>query len=404
MLERIQTLVDEVFPEVVRLRRLVHQFPELAFEEEQTARLIIETLRGLDVTIQAGIAKTGVVATMKGGHPGPTVMLRADMDALPIQESNEFEFKSRHPGKMHACGHDMHTASLLGAALILNRLKEHVHGSVRFLFQPSEERLPGGAKPMIEEGVLEDQPTSPSPEVIFGQHVDPTLQSGTIGICSGMYMTSADELRITVRGTGGHAAVPHRLETDTVLVASHIVVALQSVISRSCPPNIPSVVSIGKVMADGATNILPEIVYLEGTIRSMDEEWRFRSHDLIRRIATHTANAMGATVDVDIVVGFPALYNHPEPTDVVREAAIAYVGEAKTKRLTPWFASEDFAWYLIEKPGSFFRIGTGNGAKGVVHGLHTPRFTIDEESLRLGSGFMAYLTWKYGVDRKKKNQ
>jgi len=400
MLNRIKSLADEFFPDVVRLRRRIHQYPELAFEEEKTAALVVETLKDLDVTIKTGIAKTGVVATMNGAYSGPTVMLRADMDALPIQETNTFDFRSKSTGKMHACGHDMHMASLLGAALILSRLQKNLHGSVRFLFQPSEERLPGGAKPMIEEGVLEDQPESPAPSVVYGQHVDATLEAGTIGICSGMYMTSADELRITVRGTGGHAAVPHRLDTDTVLAASQIVVALQSVISRNCPPDTPSVVSIGKIIADGATNIIPEVVRLEGTIRSLDEAWRFRAHDLIRRVVENTAKAFGATADVDIIVGFPALYNHPEPSDFVHDAAVEYVGIGKTTRLTPWFASEDFSWYLLERPGAFYRIGTRNEEQDIVHGLHTPRFTIDEETLRIGSGFMAYLAWKYVTAEK----
>jgi amidohydrolase len=394
VLTEIKRLSEEIFPEVVRLRRTIHRNPELAFEEYETARLVTDTLQPLGMDVQTGIAKTGVVATLQGGRPGPVIMLRADMDALPIHEQNDFEFKSQHPGKMHACGHDAHTSSLLGTALILNRLKDQIHGAVRFIFQPSEERLPGGAKIMIEEGLMKQRPEA---EAIFGQHVQPELPTGKIGVRSGMYMASADEIYITIQGKGGHAAAPHKLGNDTVLVASHVVVALQSIISRNCPPDVPSVLSIGRIIADGATNIIPESVRMEGTFRAMEETWRFRAHDLIRRTVQHTAEAFGATADITIEVGYPALYNDPEQTEVVRSAAHEYVGVENTVELEQWFASEDFAWYLREMPGSFYRIGTGNEAGGIAHGLHTPRFTVDEEALRVAPGFMAYLAWRYGA-------
>ncbi len=398
MIEKIKALADEVFPEVVRLRRRIHQHPELAFEEHETARLVQETLAPLGLAVQAGVAKTGLVATLRGGRPGPSLLLRGDMDALPIQEANDFDFASRHPGRMHACGHDAHTASLLGTAMILSRLREHVHGAVRFVFQPSEERLPGGARAMIDEGVLAASDAGPAPEAAFGQHVTPELPVGTIGVRSGMYMASADELYLTVRGQGGHAAAPHRLRADAVLAAAHVVVALQSLVSRNSPPDVPSVLSIGRFLAEGATNVLPEAVRLEGTFRAMDEAWRVQAHALMRRVAAHTAEAFGAEVDFEIKVGYPALYNHPAPAAFVREAAAAYVGEESTVDLDLWFASEDFAYYLREVPGAFYRLGTGNEARGITHGLHTPRFTIDEDALRLGPGFMAYLAWRYGAE------
>lgn len=397
MLNKIKVLADEVFPEVVRLRRTIHQNPELAFEEHETARLVTETLAPLDLDVQTGIAQTGIVATLQGKEPGPSLMLRADMDALPILEANDFDFASQNAGKMHACGHDAHTSSLLGTAMILGKMRDDVRGTIRFLFQPSEERLPGGAKAMIEEGALAESEAGPAVETAFGQHVTPELPVGTIGVRSGMYMASADELHITVMGEGGHAAGPHRLRSDAVLTASHLVVALQTVISRHCPPDVPSVLSIGRFIADGATNVLPDSVRLEGTFRAMDEDWRFRAHDLMRRIAEHTVATFGGEVDFDLRVGYPALYNHPDPTAFVREAAVDYVGEDQTIDLDQWFASEDFAYYLREIPGTFYRLGTGNEAKGITHGLHTPRFTIDEEALRLGPGFMAYLAWKAGV-------
>lgn len=397
MLNKIKAFADEVFPEVVRLRRTIHQNPELAFEEHETARLVTETLAPLDLDVQTGIAQTGIVATLRGAEPGPSLMLRADMDALPILEANDFDFISQNAGKMHACGHDAHTSSLLGTAMILSKLRDDVRGTIRFLFQPSEERIPGGAKAMIEEGALAENEAGPAVETAFGQHVTPELPVGTIGVRSGMYMASADELHITVTGEGGHAAAPHRLRSDAVLTASHLVVALQSLISRHCPPDVPSVLSIGRFIADGATNVLPDSVRLEGTFRAMDEDWRFRAHDLMRRIAEHTVATFGGEVDFDLRVGYPALYNHPDPTAFVREAAVDYVGEDQTIDLDRWFASEDFAYYLREIPGTFYRLGTGNEAKGITHGLHTPRFTIDEEALRLGPGFMAYLAWKAGV-------
>ena len=391
MLDEIRSLSNDLFPEVVRLRRTIHANPELAFEEEETAALVRATLEPLGLEIRGGIARTGVVATLRGDSGGRSVLLRADMDALPIQEETGLPFASRVPGKMHACGHDVHTSSLLGAAMILQRLRHRLQGTIHFVFQPSEERLPGGARAMLDEGLLDGDLLSPRPESVFGQHVQPDLPAGKLGVRGGMYMASADELYITVHGEGGHAAAPHRLRSDAVLAASHVVVALQSVISRSCPPNVPSILTIGKFTADGATNVIPAAVRLEGTFRAMDESWRFRAHDLIRRIATQTGEAMGARVEVDVLVGYPALYNDPVTTEFVRSAAEAYVGAENVVDLEQWYASEDFAWYLKELPGSFYRLGTGATDRNDAHGLHTPKFTVNEEALRLGPGFMAYL-------------
>lgn len=397
MHDRLRQATDGLFPELVRLRRQLHQHPELAFEEYETAKLVAGTLAPLDVTVQTGIAKTGVVATLRGGKPGPTVLLRADMDALPILEENTFDFKSQHPGKMHACGHDSHTAGLLGVAMLLHAIRDELHGSVRFLFQPSEERIPGGAKPMIEAGVLAENATSTAPEVVFGQHVAPFLPTGTIGVRDGMFMASTDELFIDVRGEGGHGAEPHKLASDAVLAASQIVVALQHVISRPRPPGVPSVLSIGRFLAHGATNVLPDAVRLEGTFRSMDEAWRDQAHALIRRTVEHTAAAYGAEAEVTINRGYPALFNHAAPTAFVREAATEFVGADQVVDLDRWYVAEDFAYYLREKPGTFYLLGTGNEAADSTHGLHTPRFTIDEAAMRVGPPFMAYLAWKYGA-------
>lgn len=395
MLSKIQSLTDEVFPEVVRIRRALHKHPELAFKEHQTASALAAELEKLPLEVETGVAQTGIVATLKGAKPGPTLALRADMDALPIQEENDLPFASTNPGVMHACGHDAHSASLLGSALILSQLRDRLAGSIRFLFQPSEERLPGGAKIMMEEGALQPRNGTSGPKAIFGQHVMPELPAGHLGVRSGMYMASADEIHVTIHGEGGHGAMPHSLNTDPVVVASHVVVALQSIISRYCPPDVPSVLTIGKVSAPGATNVIPAKAHLEGTFRAMNEEWRFKAHQLIRRTIEHTVQAHGATCEIDIPVGYPALYNDPALNSFVREAAVDFVGEKRTVDLDRWYASEDFAFYLQDLPGVFYRLGVGNKKAGITHDLHTSKFNIDEESLRTGAGFLAYLSWRY---------
>jgi len=386
MIDRIKSIGAEVFSTVVALRRQIHSDPELAYEEVRTSALVAETLRRLPaVSVRTGVAKTGVVAEIEGDKPGPTIVLRADMDALPIHEENTFDFASRNPGKMHACGHDAHTSSLLGTAMILSELRDEIHGRIRLLFQPSEEKLPGGAKPMIEEGCLDGA------SAVFGQHVTPRLEAGTIGVRSGPYMASADELYFTVIGEGGHAAEPHSLRADAVVTASQLVTALQTIVSRKSPPGIPSILSIGRFIADGATNVIPATVRLEGTLRTMDESWRKRAHDLIREIAIQTAKAHGAECEVEVRVGYPVLVNDDAETSWFRDAATAFVGEGNVVELDPWYASEDFAYYSQEIPGVFYRIGTGNAEAGIVHRVHTPRFTIDEDVLRLAPGLMAYL-------------
>ncbi len=394
MRERIQKLNEELFEHIVAIRRTLHRNPELAYSEWNTAKLAADALEPLGCEIRTGVAQTGVVATLRGERPGPALALRADMDALPVQEENTFDFASRNDGVMHACGHDAHTASLLGTAAILHRLRAELPGSVRFLFQPSEEKLPGGALPMIREGAL-GEAFGPPPLAIFGQHVHPGLDAGKIGVRSGRYMASGDEVYVTIQGEGGHAAAPHLLDADPALAAAHVLVALQAVTSRHCPPDAPSVLSIGRFIADGATNVIPDQVVLEGSFRSLDETWRFEAHEHIRRIAEKTAEAHGARVRVEIKTGYPVLCNDPASAQFVRAAAVDYVGEENVVDLDPWYASEDFAWFLREAPGAFYRFGTRNEARNIVHGLHTPRFTIDEEALRTAPGFMAYLTMEY---------
>jgi len=371
-----QTLVSD--------RRHLHQNPELSFEEVQTSAFVQKRLRDLNIPFTAGIGGYGVVANLQGHRPGPVVALRADMDALPIQEANDVPYASKVPGVMHACGHDVHTASLLGVAALLRSRTQEFSGTVRFLFQPAEEKLPGGASLMIRDGAL----ANPVPQAIYGQHVMPLLPAGTVGFRSGRYMASADEIRLTIRGKGGHAAMPH-LNTDSVLIASHIVVALQLVVSRRANPTLPSVLSFGHIIGEGAYNVLPNDVRLRGTFRTMDETWRAQAHALIREIASGTASAMGAICDVEIDRGYPMLFNHPEPTALARSTAEAYLGPQQVVYLDLWMAAEDFAFYAQEIPASFYRLGTRNEAKGWVSSVHTSTFDVDESALPLGAGLMA---------------
>lgn len=414
MKSTIQSLADAWFSDIVQWRRAIHRRPELAREEHETAAFIADRLRECGLEVHTGIYGTGVVGILRGGRPGPTSLLRADIDALPIHEATGRDFASERAGKMHACGHDAHTACLLGAAAILSEVQDEVRGTVRFCFQPSEEVIPGGAKFMIEEGVLSAdlgasgdgafQGEAPhgraadgavavdtGVDYVFGQHVRPDLPAGTIGIRPGPFMASADEIHVTVRGEGGHAAAPHELSTDVTYVASQIVVGLQSVVSRNAPPGVPSILTIGRLIADGATNVIPETATLAGTFRAMDETWRFTAHDRIRRVITQTAAAHGAEAEVDVKVGYPALINDEAAAHRVRDLAHDYAGEERTVDLDPWYAGEDFAYFLQERPGAFFTLGVGNTDRGITSGLHTPTFDIDEEALRTGAGFMAYL-------------
>lgn len=386
MIDTIRAEADALFDRVVSFRRMLHRHPELSGEEHETARRVAERLRDLRLDdVQTGIHGTGVVATLDGGRPGPTVLLRADMDALPIQEETGLEFASEVDGVMHACGHDVHTASLLGTATILARHRDDLHGQVRFCFQPHEERLPGGAKGMIAAGVLDGV------DAVFGQHIKPDLPAGTIGVRPGWAMASSDEVYVTVEGEGGHAAEPHELATDATYVGSRIVDAFQSIVSRHCPPGVPSILTIGRLIADGATNVIPETARLEGTFRAMDEDWRGRAHDLIRRVARRTAEAHGAAADVEVRTGYPAVYNHEDEAHLVADAAHTYVGPDRALDVGRWFAGEDFAYFLQERPGAFYQLGVGS-----AHGLHTAGLDVNEEALRASTGFMAYVAWRYG--------
>lgn len=370
--------------ELVAHRRHIHAHPELSFEEEETARFVADRLRDMGVECRTGVGGHGVVAHIGNPSRGGIIALRADMDALPIQELNQVDYASKNEGVMHACGHDVHTASLLGAARLLKDREESLPGVVRLIFQPAEERLPGGASIMIEEGVLED----PDVQLIVGQHVYPDMEVGHVGFRPGMYMASTDEVYITIQGRGGHAALPHTL-VDPVLVAAHLITAAQQLVSRRAFAAIPTVVSFGKVEARGATNIIPDHVRLEGTIRTMDEAWRADLHQHLRRLATDLAHSMGAEAEVDIKKGYPCLTNDPAATERAKQVAVEALGADKVHDLDIRMTAEDFAYYARRIPACFYRLGTSNAAANIGAPLHTGRFDIDEDALTIGAGLMA---------------
>ncbi len=391
---QVKQLVEQYKNDTLDMRRHIHANPELSFKEFNTVKYVQEKLESFGLTEFEPIANTGLIAYIKGKNPDKKVIaLRADMDALPIFEANDVSYKSKNEGVMHACGHDVHTSSLLGAARIIQELSTEFEGTVKLLFQPGEELLPGGASIMIKEGALQN----PAPENIVGQHVMPLIDAGKVGFRSGMYMASADEIYLTIKGKGGHAAMPEMF-TDPIVIASQIIVALQQIVSRNASPKIPSVLSFGKFNANGATNIIPEVVEIAGTFRTMNEEWRAEAHQKIKKLAEGMADSMGAECICDIKVGYPYLENEPVLTDKLKSYAVDYMGEENVIDLDLWMAAEDFAYYSQETNASFYRLGIRNEEKGITSGLHTPTFNIDEVALETGVGLMAYMTLKQMID------
>ncbi|MYI83862.1 MAG: amidohydrolase [Rhodothermaceae bacterium] len=382
----IKIAAKALLPRLISLRRTIHQYPELAFEEHATSALVRKELTGMGIQCLTAAANTGVIATIRGSRPGPTVLLRADLDALPIQEKTNLPFASSKAGVMHACGHDMHTASLLGAAFILHQLRDRIAGNIRLVFQPAEELLPGGALAMINAGALDPDKDVPAPTCCIAQHVMPSLPASTLGFRAGAFMASADEFYIEILSEGGHAAKPHLLCGDPVLAAAHVVVALQGVVSRHRSPEIPGVLSIGRMKADGATNVIPPSVQLEGTLRAMSENWRESAHERIRQTVEHTARAHGTKARVEIRKGYPILVNNPTLTKSALNAAVSYVGKSQVKDLPLWLASEDFAYFLQRCEGLFYTLGVGPSPD-----LHTADFSPDESAMEVGAGFMAFL-------------
>ncbi|MBY0542637.1 MAG: amidohydrolase [Sphingobacteriaceae bacterium] len=389
MKNKIQDLAAKIYNDVVGYRHHIHSNPELSYQEFQTSAFIKEKLNLWGIEF-VEMANTGVVGLIKGAIPSDKVIaLRADMDALPIQEANDKPYRSKNEGVMHACGHDVHSSSLLGTAYILNQLKDEFAGTIKLVFQPAEEVLPGGASIMIKEGVLEN----PKPQAMVGQHVMPLIETGKVGFRSGIYMASTDELYVTVHGKGGHGAQPHQ-NIDPVLITAHIIVALQQIVSRNADPRLPSVLSFGKVNANGATNIIPNQVKLEGTFRTLNEEWRAEAHKLMKKMAEGIAESMGGSCDFDIHNGYPFLINEEKLTANAREFAEDYLGTENVIDLDIWMAAEDFAYYSQVTDACFYRLGTGNAAKGTTYSVHTPNFDIDEDALKTSTGLMAYIALK----------
>jgi amidohydrolase len=387
LLETVKTLSESFAGDIVGIRRHIHANPELSYQEHNTAGYVTSQLKSFGILAVEGIATTGVMAEVKGKNPGKKMIaLRADMDALPIHEANEVPYKSRNSGVMHACGHDVHTSSLLGTARILNEIKDQFEGTVRFLFQPGEEKNPGGASFMIRDGALEN----PRPASIIGQHVFPFLATGKIGFREGMYMASADEIYLKVVGKGGHGAAPD-LAIDPIVIASHIIIALQQIISRNASPKQPTVLTFGKISGEGATNIIPNEVTIAGTFRAMNEVWREAALQKIQKMAESIAEGMGGKCIVDISRGYPYLENNPQLTRSIRKAAEEYVGKENVEDLDITLGAEDFSYYSQIIPASFYRLGTRNEAKGITSYVHTPTFDIDEDALKISSGLMAWM-------------
>lgn len=387
LLEQIKSLSQSYHKLTIDQRRHLHANPELSYKEFNTVKYVAEQLRGFGINPREGIAGTGLIAEVQGKNPGKKIIaLRADMDALPILEANKVEYKSKNEGVMHACGHDVHTSSLLGTAHILQELKNDFEGTVRFLFQPGEEKNPGGASYMIRDGALEN----PKPASIIGQHVFPLLPTGKIGFREGMYMASADEIYLKVIGKGGHGAAPD-LAVDPIVIASHIIIALQQIISRNANPRQPTVLTFGNITGHGATNIIPNEVNIAGTFRAMNEEWRNSGLDKIKKMAESIAEGMGGKCEVDISRGYPYLENNPELTRRIKQAAAEYVGKDNVVDIDITLGAEDFAYYSQIIPASFYRLGTRNDAKGITSYVHTPTFDIDEDALAISTGLMAWM-------------
>jgi hippurate hydrolase len=383
--ERIRQLASAYAADTIAIRHHLHAHPELSYKEFETSKFIQRTLDSLGISYKI-MAGTGVVALIEGKDPTSRIIaLRADIDALPILEENKVPYRSVNEGVMHACGHDVHTSCLLGAARILKETTNEWTGTVKLIFQPGEERNPGGASILIKEGVLED----PKPSLIVGMHVNPQLETGKLSFRGGKVMASADEIYITIKGKGGHAAAPHQT-TDVILVASHLVVALQQVVSRNSNPFSPSVLSICSFNGGYTTNVIPNEVKLMGTFRAMDETWRMKAHGLIRQIVESVSQGMGAEIDLHIDIGYPCVYNDEKLHPIAMAKAAEFMGQELVEETELRMGAEDFGYYSQKIPGCFFRLGTGNVQNGITSGVHTPTFDIDENAIEKGMSMMAY--------------
>ena len=386
LLKKIKELASLYAPESIAIRHHLHANPELSYQEFNTSKFVQDKLSEIGIPFEIK-ATTGILGLIKGKNPDSRVIaLRADMDALPIDEENDVPYKSTNKGVMHACGHDVHTTVLLGAAKILNEIKDDFEGTIKLIFQPGEERNPGGASYMIKEGVLDN----PRPQGIIALHVNPSLEAGKLSFRKGRVMASADEIYITIRSKGGHAAAPH-LTADTILIASQMIVSLQQIISRNCNPLSPSVLSICSIEGGHTTNVIPSEVKMMGTFRAMDEGWRFKAHELMTKQAVGLVEAMGAEIDFRIDVGYPTVDNDPAFTEAAWQQADVYMGKDKVEETEIRMGAEDFGYYTQIVPGCFYRLGVRNEAQGIIHNVHTPKFNIDESAIETGIGVMAWL-------------
>lgn len=387
MINNIREKAEQYFPEIQAIRHHIHSHPELSFQEHQTAAFVMRKLEEYGIPYQSGVAGTGVVGLIEGKNPGKRcVALRSELDALPILEANDVPYRSQLDGVMHACGHDAHTSCLLGAARILNELKDQWEGTVKLIFQPGEEKHPGGASLMIAAGVLE----SPRPDAIIALHVYPNMPSGTVGFRSGQYMASTDEIYIAIEGKGGHAALPHTT-IDPVAVAAQVIVNLQQIVSRKASPTIPTVLSFGRISGGHVNNVIPDRVEIDGTLRTMDEEWRGQAHQWIQDIVYHTCAAYGAKGTIDIPKGYPSLFNDPVLTEQAEGWARIFLGADHVKQLDLRMTADDFAFYSHHVPGCYFRLGTNRNNDTFTASVHNASFDIDESALKTGMGMMAWL-------------
>lgn len=387
MKERIKKIAEEYFNECVEIRRHLHENPELSYQEHKTSEYIKDELKKIGIPYKDGYVNTGIVGTITCKNPDyKTIALRADMDALPVRETNILAYKSKNEGVMHACGHDLHVASLIGTAKILYRIKNELKGNILLVFQPAEEKLPGGAIQMLEEGAFDDQ----KPDLFLAQHVLPGLKAGKIGLKEGKYMASVDEIFLTVKGKGGHAAMPHQL-IDPILITSHIITSLQQIVSRHVYAGIPSVLSFGKIDAPGATNIIPSEVKIEGTFRTMDELWRKEAHNKIAQMSTSIAEGMGGKCDVNIKNGYPALINNNDKTKEVHSLAATFLGQENVENIDFEMTSEDFAYFSQRFPSVFYRLGIMDDKETIIEPLHSPAFNLDEKAIYTGMSTMAYI-------------
>lgn len=387
IIKELQSKTEKIHPKMVEIRRHLHMNPELSFSEKETARYISSLLKEANIPHDTNIGGHGIVAKVEGQGKGPTVLLRADMDALPITEENEVPYRSKNPGVMHACGHDVHTTCLLGATLLLNSLKKHWSGKIIAVFQPAEEKTPGGAKAMIDDGILDRY----QPQLAFGQHVHPPLQVGKVAFIEGQAMASADEIYLTIKGRGGHAALVKDC-IDPIPIAAQVIQAIQNLVSRKADPFTPTVISIGNIQAIGGSfNVIPSEVKLSGTIRTFDEKWRSEIHEHLRKICHGISVSNGGACEIEILKGYPALFNDIQLTQKSKKLAETLLGKDNVVDMDPRTTAEDFAYFAQAMPACFYRLGTGNLEKGITSPIHTPTFDIDENALITGSMTMAWL-------------